>query len=317
LNLDADLELGGQARAYDAFTALERRPELFEALGALVPAEDSLLTRAGPAPFGVVARGVSSPSSVHELHEAAFVGLAWCPTPSALRTLTAAGASVGRAPSLELLRQVNHRRWSAALGQTLEGACFVTTADDALDALAHPSGSGAWLIKRAFGFAGRGRNVLRGALRDSDLAFIAHGVAEGGLQIEPLVDRIVDVAVHGYVRDAHGFTLGEPTIQTMRGATWAGSRRAGPSELTPAEEDALESEAKRVAAALAAEGYVGPFGVDGFRYRWGSETRFQPRSEVNARYTMGFGVGMGDCRPDLEVGGGSGLRPGKMREFSA
>ena len=25
-----------------------------------------------------------------------------------------------------------------------------------------------------------------------------------------------------------------------------------------------------------------------------------PRSEINARYSMGWGVGMGDCRPDLD-----------------
>jgi hypothetical protein len=51
------------------------------------------------------------------------------------------------------------------------------------------------------------------------------------------------------------------------------------------------AEAKVVAEGLTAAGYFGPFGVDAYTYR--DEERgvvLQRRSEINARYTMGFGV---------------------------
>jgi hypothetical protein len=57
-----------------------------------------------------------------------------------------------------------------------------------------------------------------------------------------------------------------------------------------------------VAEALIRAGYFGPFGIDG--YRWKDEhgtLRFNPRTDINARYSMGWAVGMGSRRPDLET----------------
>jgi hypothetical protein len=56
-----------------------------------------------------------------------------------------------------------------------------------------------------------------------------------------------------------------------------------------------------VAQALLEAGYFGPFGIDAFRWvdRAGVE-RFNPRCEINARYSMGWAVGMGSRRPDLD-----------------
>lgn len=57
-------------------------------------------------------------------------------------------------------------------------------------------------------------------------------------------------------------------------------------------EQRLLAEAHRVAAALSAVGYFGPFGVDAYTYEQpGSTVMLQPRSEINARYSMGFAVG--------------------------
>ena len=48
----------------------------------------------------------------------------------------------------------------------------------------------------------------------------------------------------------------------------------------------------RVAVALAGSGYFGPFGIDAFTYRNADGTvALQPRSEINARYSMGFAIG--------------------------
>jgi hypothetical protein len=49
-----------------------------------------------------------------------------------------------------------------------------------------------------------------------------------------------------------------------------------------------------VGRALFAAAYFGPFGVDGFVYRdHDGGLRLQPRSEINARYSMGFAIGFG------------------------
>jgi hypothetical protein len=57
----------------------------------------------------------------------------------------------------------------------------------------------------------------------------------------------------------------------------------------------LVSGAEGVAAALNAARYFGPFGVDAYTYRERPDgaIALQPRSEINARYTMGFAVPRG------------------------
>ena len=49
-----------------------------------------------------------------------------------------------------------------------------------------------------------------------------------------------------------------------------------------------------MAGALLPAGYFGPFGVDAYTYRGrAGASVFQPRSEINARYSMGFAAGWG------------------------
>jgi hypothetical protein len=80
---------------------------------------------------------------------------------------------------------------------------------------------------------------------------------------------------------------------------WQATRRTRPEELEVPERDALLREAHHTAAALHGAGYFGPFGIDAFRWRHHGAPRFQARCDVNARYTMGWAVGMGAARPDL------------------
>ena len=57
---------------------------------------------------------------------------------------------------------------------------------------------------------------------------------------------------------------------------------------------------ERVAGALHAAGYFGPFGIDAYRYADAhGRTRWNPCGELNARYTMGYALGMAD-RPATE-----------------
>ncbi|MEO7327823.1 MAG: hypothetical protein ABI193_04555, partial [Minicystis sp.] len=237
-----------------------------------------------------------------------FQGRAWCPTPRALAALARAGAVVPEAPPLAVLQRVNHRRFTAALAPTLPGARFVDALDEALALLASPSPSGTWLLKRAFGFAGRGqRRVVPGALADADHAWLRASFAPGaGLAIEPLVARTLDAGLHGFLTREGALSLGEATTQQVDGrGIWRGTQRAPSGTLLPSEQQALRDAAEESAQALHQAGYFGPFGVDAFRWIDATgEARFNARCEINARYSMGWAIGMigegedGEARPD-------------------
>jgi hypothetical protein len=266
----------------------------------------ALATRVGPllAPGDVVV-GLD-PIAREALPPAAFVGRAWCPTPGARSVLAGVGAALPDAPELSVLRRVNHRRFCAELGQTLPGARYVDTLDDVVAIVNTPSQRGAWLLKRPFGFAGRGRRRVRGGdldLEPADRAWIEASIAaREGLQIEPFVDLELDVGLHGFVAASGALTLGAPTVQrTDATGAWLASALAAPGDLAASEERALFEAAETTAAALHEAGYFGPFGVDAFRWRDAdTASRWNPRGEINARYSMGWAVGMGEKRPDLE-----------------
>jgi hypothetical protein len=230
------------------------------------------------------------------------IGRAWCPTPRALSAIARAGARVPPAPSVEVIRRVNHRRFCAELGQGLEGARYVGTRAELASALAGSEGD--WLLKRPFGFAGRGRlRVTAGRLAPAEERWIERSLAGGeGLQAEPWVERAGDFALHGHLSAGGALMLGEPTAQRCDASgAWIASERAGGEALSSTEREALFHAAEEAGAALRAAAYFGPFGIDAFRYRApGGGLRFDPRCEINARYSMGWAIGMGVRRPDLE-----------------
>ena len=235
-------------------------------------------------------------------------GVCWCPTPRALELLAACGARVPPTPPLAVLQRVNHRAFASALGSTppsgalwgaLPGARFVHTLDDLRAQLASLPAEREVLLKRPFGFAGRGRkrlprpDALCGpALVWAEASMLGYGC---GLMVEPFVEVLADVAVHGVVWRGGGHLLGAPTLQTIdpTGA-WLGSRPAAAADLATAEQATILATGGRVALALAEAGYFGPFGIDGYRWRDATgATRFHPLSEINARLSMGWCVGMG------------------------
>jgi hypothetical protein len=276
LNLDADHELARPQGYSPSPAVLARSRELAATIEGLLFPGDVMVDDAA-------ARGLP--------------GRAWCPTPRALELLRRAGAEAPPAPSLEVLRAVNDRRFCAALGQTLPGAAFVDRLEEVGERVAKAA-PGGWLLKRSHGFSGTGqRRVRSGGLSEPDRRWAEASLRRGGLQVEPLCEPIVEVSLHGFIGE--GLVIGEPTVQacTAQGA-WMKSARATAEALEPSERAALREELERVAAALGEAGYFGPFGVDAYRYRLGVDVRFNPRSEVNARYSMGWAVGMGTRRPD-------------------
>jgi hypothetical protein len=288
LNLDADLELAslasGASNEHGGYTpkrgVLEAMRTFAPKLAASLvdPEYDLLVEDDTPA---LAARG--------------YIGRAFCPTPRALRLLRHAGADPEPHPAWQVLARANSRAFASSLGTTLPGAVFVANEDEARTLLAMrppPDLAVAWRVKRNYGMAGRGqRIVMPSAQPEQDLAFVRAGLAEGGVQIEPSVAIVTEVAVHGFLGADGALTLGPVVKQhcDARGA-WVSSERLEARD-APME---LSAEAKRVAEALHAAGYFGPFGVDAYTYRVRSAAAaspavaLQPRSEINARYTMGF-----------------------------
>jgi hypothetical protein len=265
LNLDADLELA-EDKPYTP-TA-----NVFRAVEESLPRARTLLDPADVLIEDPRARG--------------RIGRAFCPTRRAVAALIAGGAVPEPHPSHEILRRVNDRGFCASLGQTL-GGVFVRSLDDALRVLecTPPFGDG-WRVKRAFGMAGRGQwKIPAGGPRTAaDHAFLR--AAAEGLQIEPNVPIDRELALHGIVSERGDLRLGRLVEQVCdaRG-------RWQSSHLARDEVPEIGAEAIRVAEALHRAGYFGPFGIDAFLYRTATGLQLQPRSEINARYAMGFRVG--------------------------
>lgn len=220
-----------------------------------------------------------------------MTGAAWCPTPRALRALTRASAVVPAAPSAEVLRAANHRRLMDGRLEGLPGARYVTTHAQYEAAVRVGSPTGAWLLKRAYSYNGRGRCRWREDADDPHVArWVDAALATGeGVQVEPEVTRTLDVAQHGELTREGEVRWGALTVQRCDAfGAWEATEPAPDGTLSPDESRAMDAALRAVVAALRAVGYWGPFGVDGYRWTDG----FVPCCDVNARYTMGWAVGM-------------------------
>lgn len=284
LNLDAEEELSRGASTTPARGELARMQAMSARLrGALVPAGDVA------ADDPDVPRGCA--------------GVAWCPTPSALARLSRLGAALPPCPDFAVLRAVNHRGWSAARGLSLPGARWVERGVELARVFDAPWPAQGWLLKRAYTFAGRGHLHLRARSEVEDprmAGWIRRALSQGGLLAEPRVTRVLDVARHGWLARDGALTAGDLTRAEVDGrGQWVASVLCEEESLSRKEMGALDEVFRDTAEGLRAAGYFGPFGVDG--YVWDDEgaRRVQPRSDVNARYSMGWAVGMGARRPDL------------------
>jgi hypothetical protein len=282
LNLDAELELGGGA----GYTPTRRVKVAMKAhietlASSLLGPDDIVVDEDSTA---LVARGL--------------LGRAYCPTPRALALLRRAGTELEPHPSLSVLRYVSSRAFASSLGTTLPGAAFVTDAEEACRKIeSSPQLGRFWRIKYAFGMTGRNQRVVPAVpLSERDLDFVTIGIAQGGVQIEPNLAIEEEYARHGWIGVEGDVRVGELVRQRsdIRGA-WVSTQRIDErSEALDATRARMGEEVRYVASALMAAGYFGPFGVDAFSYRDDADAlRFQPRSEINARYSMGFAAGFG------------------------
>lgn len=280
-NLDAPLELQHGGGHYRAPQRVQRAflPMLPHARQLMGPADASLELD--------VTRAPAAPSA-----DEPWVGAAWCPTPSALRQLDRAGAELSPSPSVEVLRRVNHRRFYVELGGGAPGARYLSDDADLHATLAEPGTS--WLFKRPFGFAGRGQRRILGEPTPDDRRWLLDSMRQGGLVAEPWLEIAGEIAIHGLLDAAGGLALGQVCVQeTNAYRAWIATRRAAPTDSSPAATAQLVRRAEAVAAALARAGYFGPFGIDAYFFRTRSGAlALNPLGELNARYTMGFAIGM-------------------------
>lgn len=279
LNLDADVELAA-GPTYAPTEAVKRAmaPHVERLASSLLRPDDVRVDEASPP-------GVA----------AGLEGHAFCPTRRAVALLERAGATPAPHPPHEVLRTVNGRAFCAAIGPNLPGAFFATELADAERRIASaPVVATQWRAKRAFGMAGRGqRPIAPGPLSASDRAFLHAAIErEGGVMIEPDVDVVRELGIHGLLDASGGLELGRLVEQRCDAhGQWLSSSAA--EDVDEATRGAIEGEARRVACALADAGYFGPFGIDAYVYRdRDGALRLQPRSEINARYSMGFVTGL-------------------------
>lgn len=229
-------------------------------------------------------------------------GESWCATPSSRARLLAAGAEPAPGAPVELLRALASRRLHLERGPALPGGFWAETAADLERAGAHPlagpGGCAGWIAKRGFSSGGRGLRRFRGgfaagALVRGDGEWLDASFLGGGIELEPLVPVLVELAQHGFVHGDGRIEIGRPTEQFVdaRGH-WLASRAA--LALDPDFARRLAAETEDVGAWLRAKGYVGPYGLDAFVYRGPSGGReLCTRSEVHGRYSLGWAVGMG------------------------
>lgn len=222
-------------------------------------------------------------------------GRAWCPTPSALAALRAAGAHVREAPTLEALRTVNAKpfgaRLAAELGEPLTKH-VVTNMDEARARLTDRSHA-SWLVRRPFGAAGRARRkVLSGTPSKDDEEWLNASFERGVVVVEPCVDVVAEFALHGVIDERGRLERGVVCTQDVDpNGLWTATRPEAP-DLDDAQRHALERAFAHAAQRASEVGYFGPLGVDALRYRDGDDVRFQALGDLNGRYSMGWAIGM-------------------------
>lgn len=280
-NLDAELELAS-AGPYQTPKHVARalEPALVHARRLMSPGDQEL---------GATPRSAGAPR----------IGRAWCPTPSALKRLARGGAEPEPSPDVEVLRHVNHRRFALALGGGAPGSRYVETADE-LAATLREASVPLWLCKRPFGFAGRGQRRVGREPSADDRRWLDDSLRQGGVLAEPWLELARELCLHGRIDRWGHVELGRICTQrTDRHRSWIGTELFPESELAPSGARQLRERAEAVAAAAFAAGYFGPFNIDAYLWRTPSGgLQLNPLGELNARYSMGFAVGMGQSRGD-------------------
>jgi hypothetical protein len=233
--------------------------------------------------------------------------LAWCETPAAAAHRGGARQEIDLswdAPLHELLWKlptsfpavvaaVHHRafclRVAGEIGCALPGARMVGSLAE-LDRILQMAPA-AWIVKAPLSASGRSRWIERNGPGISDLKsrrtierlFERHGP----LLFEPWMDRVEDFGVSALLGPAELRIVGLHRQQVDRKGQFVGIDLR--PDLSKEDRHRLLETTEAVAAALRGTGYVGPFGIDAWRYRRADGgIVLNPLGEINARMTFGL-----------------------------
>lgn len=149
-----------------------------------------------------------------------------------------------------------------------------------------------WVLKAPYSAAGRDRVLGRGEQPSEAAARQAAHLLErfGQLIFEPWVDRLVDFSSCVIVETGGVRMLGlqQQSVHANGGFQGVVVWRE-PSFLSQAERETVDQTAQDVGWALHADGFRGPFGIDGWCYRGRDGERLtRALGEINPRLTFGF-----------------------------
>lgn len=212
--------------------------------------------------------------------------VAWGTTPRSLELADRLGAAPG--PDLELVREINDKRYSHRLEKSLGVALPHSQIVDSLDQLEQAAQSCPfdWVLKHPLGYSGRERIFGKAhQLSDSARGWGRKKMLQGwSLLFEPWVDRQHDFSMHFAIsRSGQPRYLGWCSLVSDISGGYRGNFVNRESEIDPR---AVEV-GHQVAAHLAAQGYWGPVGLDALSGHLGSTVVLRPLVEINARYSFG------------------------------
>jgi hypothetical protein len=198
-------------------------------------------------------------------------------------------------PSSAIAANVHHRAFclqvAEELGCVLPGSQIVESLSILDRLLASPHSPRAWVLKAPLSASGRHRYIERNGPRISDSRsrktverlFEHHGP----LLFEPWMNRTADFGVSALLDSSGLRIVGIHGQQVDAKGQFAGIDLQ--PVLSAAERTRLLETVELVGAALQRKGYVGPFGIDAWRYRKESgEEILHPLGEINARMTFGL-----------------------------
>jgi hypothetical protein len=203
-------------------------------------------------------------------------------------------------PPSAAVAAVNHRAFclqvATDLGCALPGARMLDSLADLERLLASPEAPPAWVLKAPLSASGRSRHIERNvppfqdprARRAVERLFERHGL----LLFEPWMDRVDDFGVSVLLTPDETRTLSFHRQLVDRKGQFAGIELPGRFEkiaLPEEDRERLEEVVEGVARALRRAGYMGPFGIDLWRYRQpDGAVVLHPLGEINARMTFGL-----------------------------
>lgn len=192
-----------------------------------------------------------------------------------------------------VVRKVNSRRFKLEierrLGVDLPGSAVATSVAELSAAAGRLPVDSGWVLKGEFGGAGREVRFGSGRLSDADVGWAGNRFRRGlAVTIEPRLDRLQEAGLQFRISRSGDVAFdGVTPLLTRPAGGYLGSRFADDPALLTLWREAIET-GRRVAEAVAAEGYFGPLGIDAMYYRTADgSAALRLLQDLNARYTMG------------------------------